>query len=259
MATQVDARAHGRMCGNCINCLVVMACSRHSWHTITRSHRTHRTPTRCMPMPCHVPVPPVLSSFTHIRSQTNAVDLGQVMSSGAKKMWRKVRRSSNASVTSNASVQSSASVPANGARGRSDSTSSNPASGVTGRPSLPPQVDGIDEAEEEEEEPQVPSSPKLTASNLAALGDGDATPGRRRSPSPPGEDYVDAPEVHAAEDDAYHPHRSSTAALGFDLRDYKTRPTWGRRGSGSGTCTPERPSSPAVRPAVNVQQHPRVV
>jgi hypothetical protein len=124
---------------------------------------------------------------------------------------------------------------------------------------------------EEDEPHSAPGSPRVGALHLSSL-DGDATPGRRRSPSPPpqlGESafdddaYSDSPvsttsrmsgengEQHERErddddhirDDAdaeHDSHRaSSTAALGFEIRNYNKRPTWGRRGSGSGS----RPSS----------------
>lgn len=116
----------------------------------------------------------------------------------------------------------------------------------------------------EEEEPQsAPASPRLNGLQLTSM-DGDRTPGRRASPTPDEaiddddeDDRIDV-DADADADEAKTPHDSDkdsvhgrddadvehyshrqahdTAALGFEMRDYKKRPTWGRRGSGSGSA-----------------------
>lgn len=218
------------------------------------------------------------TSLTFSSSNANAVDLGQVMSSGAKKLWGKVRRGSNTSQTSNSS-----STPSVTGRGRSDSTGAIPVS-----PRAGPMVDVAPAIVEEEEPHSAPASPRQGALQMSGTTDGDETPRRGRSPSPPplslqhmeevshhhghrgrspsppphpleDEDEEDDDEErfangqdddenrsqnsssnnneedHRTHDDAdaehLSHHNSTAAALGFELRDYKKRPAWDRRGS----------------------------
>ena len=164
------------------------------------------------------------------------------MSSGAKKLWGKMRRGSNASVGSTASSAAG--------RGRSDSASSMPGMPISPRVRPVDTAPPIEEHVEEEEEDRV----HLPARMRTPLP-GEETPRVGRSPSPPphptfddededeeeddsssdGGDHREADDGHGL-DDADHVHRSrhsnSVAALGFEIGDYKRRhPAFASRGS----------------------------
>lgn len=166
------------------------------------------------------------------------VDIGAVMSSGAKKIFGKLRRGSNASVTSNTSA---------------DSTSSNRARSDSNPLPVSPKVSAavcVEPALVEEDEPcSAPGSPRCL--DAVSTEPGDETPRRPRSPAPVQQFVYDDEQVQEQEDvceedtqsrparrnvenDVLHQHNpSSVAALGFELDNYKGRP-WERTNGQSG-------------------------
>ncbi|WOO81421.1 uncharacterized protein LOC62_03G004944 [Vanrija pseudolonga] len=172
--------------------------------------------------------------FSQKPGQVQAVDLGTVMSSGAKKLWGRVRRSSNTSTASVNSIRSAAPVLSGAAsRGRSDSASGGAPAGVS------PLVVPVHSAIVEEDEPPTPGPAGLGLDTGEAAGE--QTPRRGRSPSPPPPTFDDdddeeeddsepADEETQVVDDAEATHRQhqghTAAVLGFELSEYDQNPAW---------------------------------
>ncbi|KAL1411110.1 hypothetical protein Q8F55_002060 [Vanrija albida] len=218
------------------------------------------------------------------KSGPQAVDLGTVMTSGAKKLWGKVRRgsSSNASNASINSTQSAAPVMVGASRLRSDSAPGAP------QPTVSPLVRPMDHTiAEEDEQPPTP----VPGLGLDTGDGGEQTPRRGRSPSPPpptfDDDDEDDDDEEASEpadetvsaDDAEATHRQhqghTTAVLGFELSEYAGNPAWDAemrerqdvarlahglgqaRGSPAVTKAPldEAPAPTATSPPVAIRRH----
>lgn len=156
------------------------------------------------------------------------------MSSGAKKLWGRVRRSSNTSTASVNSIRSAAPV-LNGSAGGASRVRSDSAPGAP--PGVSPLVVPVHSAIVEEEEPPTPG-PGLGLDTGEAAGE--QTPRRGRSPSPPPPTFDDddddeddsepADEETQVVDDAEATHRQhqghTAAVLGFELSEYDQNPEW---------------------------------